>query len=94
MGERYKGWISRPPLLVHRSMKYILCLYFELSILCGEYLFHGTTRLNFLVYSGTPCLSLELCIPCGGCFESWYYKINLLMVDEMWLHMIIDNGIH
>ena len=33
-------------------MKYIFCLCFELSIPCGEYLFHGPTRLNFLVYSG------------------------------------------
>ena len=51
VGERYKGCISRPQLLVHSSMKYILGLCFELSILCGEYLFHGSTRLNFLVYS-------------------------------------------
>ena len=52
VGERYKGWISWPPLSVHSSMKYILCLCFKLSILCGEYLFHGATRLNYLVYSG------------------------------------------
>ena len=52
VGERYKGWISRPPLSVHNSMKYILCLCFELSIPCREYLFHGATRLNFLVYNG------------------------------------------
>ena len=52
VGERYKGWISRPPLSVQSSVKYIFCLYFELSIPCGEYLFHGPTRLNFLVYSG------------------------------------------
>ena len=52
MGERYKGWISQPPLLVHSSVKYILCLCFELSIPSKEYLFHGPTRLNFLVYSG------------------------------------------
>ena len=52
MGERYKGWISRPPLSVHSSVKYILCLCFELSIPYGEYLFHGTTGLHFLVYSG------------------------------------------
>ena len=52
LGERYKGWISRPSLSVHNSIKYILCLCFELSIPCGEYLFHGATRLNYLVYSG------------------------------------------
>ena len=52
VGERYKGFISRPPLSVYSSMKYILSLCFELSIPCGEYLFHGTTRLNFLVCSG------------------------------------------
>ena len=52
VGERYKGWISRPLLSVHSSMKYILCLCFELSIPCGEYLFHDATRLNYLVYSG------------------------------------------
>ena len=45
VGGRYKGWISWPPLSVHSSVKYILCLCFELSI-------HGPTRLNFLVYSG------------------------------------------
>ena len=52
VGEGYKGWISWPPLSVHSSMKYILCLCFELSIPCGEYLFHDATRLNYLVYSG------------------------------------------
>ena len=52
MGERYKGWISQPPLSVHSSVKYVLCLCFELSIPCEEYLFHGTTGLNFLAYSG------------------------------------------
>ena len=52
VGERYKSWISRPPLFVHSSMKCILCLYFEHSIPCEEYLFHGATRLNYLVYSG------------------------------------------
>ena len=51
VGERYKGCISRPPLSVHSSMKYILCLCFKFSIPCGEYLFHGPTRLNFLVDS-------------------------------------------
>ena len=59
VGERYKDWISRPPLSVHSSMKYILCLCFELSIPCREYLFHGPTRLNFLVYSSLiKCLVL------------------------------------
>ena len=41
-----------------------------------------------------PCLSVELCIPCGLCFVSWYYKINLSTIDEMWLHMALDIGIH
>ena len=59
LGERYKSCISRPLLLVHSSVKYILCLCFELSIPCGEYLFHGPTRLNFLVYSSLiKCLVL------------------------------------
>ena len=52
MGERYKGLVSWPLLSVHSSVKYILCLSFELCIPCGEYLFHGTTGLHFLVYSG------------------------------------------
>ena len=61
VGERYKGCISRPPLFVHSSVKYVLCLCFELSIPCIEYLFHGPTRLNFLVYcSLIKCLVLAL----------------------------------
>ena len=32
VGERYKGYISRPPLLVHSSVKYILCLCFAHSM--------------------------------------------------------------
>ena len=78
VGERYKGWISRPPLSVHSSVKYILCLCLKLSIPCREYLFHGPTRMNYLVYSGLIKHLVELCIPCEGCFVSWYYKINLL----------------
>ena len=46
------GLISRPPVLVYSTVKYILFLCFELSIPCGEYSFHGTIGLNFLVYSG------------------------------------------
>ena len=50
--ERFKGWLSWPPLLVHSSVKYAPCLALKPCIPCGGCLFHSTTRLNFQVYSG------------------------------------------
>ena len=32
--------------------------------------------------------------PKGGCFVPWYYKFKHYKGDEMWLHMILDNGVH
>ena len=32
--------------------------------------------------------------PKGGRFVSWYYKFKHYKGDEMWLHMILDNGVH
>ena len=64
VGERYKGWISRPPLSVYSSV--------------GKH----------LVLTYMPCN------PKGGCFVPWYYKFKHYKGDEMWLHMILDNGVH
>ena len=64
MGERYKGWISQPPLSVHSSV--------------GKQLVLAYMPRN----------------PKGGCFVSWYYKFKQYKGDEMWLHMILDNGVH
>ena len=79
VGERYKGYISRPPLLVHSSVKYILCLCFAHSM--WRVFISWSYKIEFLgsqQFDQMPCLSFELCIPYGGCFVSWYYKISLL----------------
>ena len=31
--------------------------------------------------------------PKGECFVAWYYKFKHHKGDEMWLHMILDNGV-
>ena len=39
-----------------------------------------------------PCLGLKPCVPCGGCFPSWYYKIKPYKGRVMWLQMGLGNG--
>ena len=49
VGERYKGWISWPPLLVHNSVGKHLVLAYMHRDPKGGCLLHSTTRLNFPV---------------------------------------------
>ena len=46
VGERYKGWISQPPLSVHSSVKEHLVLAYMPYDPKGGCLHHSTTRLN------------------------------------------------
>ena len=47
MGERYKGWISRPPLSIHSSVGKHLILAYVPRDPKGGCLIHSTTRLNY-----------------------------------------------
>ena len=62
MGERYKGWISRPPLSVYSSM------------------------IKDLALAYMPC-SLQ------RVFNSWNYKLNFLMMDDMFFYIKNDHTI-
>ena len=61
VGERYKGWISKPPLPVYSSMM---------------------KHLN-LVYM--PCSLRRV-------FNPWYYRLNLLMMDDMCFYIKNDHA--
>ena len=77
-------------------MKYILCLSLELCIPCREYLFHGATSLNILVYISLIkhlVLALSFAFHVEGVLNHGTQD-KLVKGDEMWLHMILDNGKH
>ena len=62
----------------------------------GECLLHNTTRLNLHVWSSVNkhlVLAYMPRDPKEGCFVSWYYKFKHNKGNEMWLHMILDNGV-
>ena len=84
MGERYKGWISRPPLSVHSGVGYTSRLGLEPCIPCGGCLFHGTTRLNFPVYSGVGkhlVLASSLAFHAEGVLHHGTTRLNLTRVE-------------
>ena len=84
MGERYKGWISWPPLLVHSSVDKLLVLAYMPRDPKGGYLFHGTTRLNFLVYSGVGkhlVLASSLAFHAEGVLHHGTTRLNFIWVE-------------
>ena len=97
MGERYKGWISQPPLSVHSSVgKYLVLAYMPCDPK-GGCLLHSTTRLNLPIESSVNKHLILAYIPRdpkGGCFVSWYYKFKHYKGDEIGIQMILDNGVH
>ena len=61
LGERYKGWISRPPLLVYSSV------------------------IKHLALAYMPCSLWRV-------LNSWYYRLNFLMMDDMCFYIKNDHA--
>ena len=61
VGERYKGWISRPPLSVYSSV------------------------IKHLALAYMPCSLRRV-------FNSWYYRLNFLMIDEVCFYIENDHA--
>ena len=69
VGDRYKGWISRPPLSVHSSMGKHLVLVNMPRGPKGGCLLHSTTRFNYpfkVVWASTSSWHTCLAIPKEG----------------------------
>ena len=62
VGERYKGWISRPPLSVYNSV------------------------IKHLALADMPCSLWRV-------LNSWYYRLNFLMMDNMCFYIKNDHAI-
>ena len=61
VGERYKGWISRPPLSVYSSV------------------------IKHLTLAYMPCSLRRV-------FNSWNYRLNFLMMDDMCFYIKNDHA--
>ena len=61
VGERYKGWISRPPLSVYNSV------------------------IKHLALADMPCSLRRV-------FNSWNYRLNFLMMDDMFFYIKNDHA--
>ena len=61
VGERYKGWISQPPLSVYSSV------------------------IKHLALASMPCSLWRV-------MNSWYYRLNFLMMDDMCFYIKNDHA--